>query len=209
MYIPKHFEQTDKAACHDLIEKFAFGTLISQVNGSPYATHLPFILNRDQGEFGTLLGHVAKANPHWQTFTDGSESLAIFQGPHAYVSPRWYAPPAPAVPTWNYAVVHAYGPPRLIEGTDAIDEILARLTAREESGAKQPWTMDSVDKKFLDGMRRGIATFEIPITRLQGKWKLNQNRPAADRQQVIAALRESDSQDANALAELMRQMDSN
>lgn len=207
MYIPKHFEQADLPACHDLIEMFSFGTLISQADGVPYATHLPFLLNRDQGEFGALLGHVALANPHWRAFTDGaSDSLAIFQGPHGYISPSWYVN-GPAVPSWNYVVVHAYGAPRLIDDPDAVEQLLGRLTAREEAGAQQPWTMDSVDKKFLAGMQRGIAAFEIPITRLQGKWKLSQNRKTEDRQGVITALRAQGGDGNEALAGMMAETD--
>lgn len=203
MYIPKHFEQADLATCHDLIERYSFATLISQVDEAPYATHLPFLLNRDRGKFGALSGHVALANPHWRAFTSGApDSLAIFQGPHGYVSPRWYVN-GPAVPSWNYVVVHAYGAPRLIEDPDAIEQMLARLTAREEAGADQPWTMQSVDKKFLAGMRRGIAAFEIPISRLQGKWKLSQNRKPEDRQGVIKALRALPGQDTDTLADFM------
>ncbi len=206
MYIPKHFEQTDLAACHDLIERYSFGTLISVIDGMPYATHVPFLLNRAQGNKGALLGHVALANPHWQAFSeDAADSLVIFQGPHGYVSPRWYVN-APAVPSWNYVVVHAYGSPRLIKDADAIEEVLTRLTLKEETGAKQPWTMDGVDKMFLAGMRRGIATFEIPITRLEGKWKLSQNRKAEDRKGVIDALRSRGEID---LADLMAKAEVN
>lgn len=203
MYIPKYFEQAELSVCHDLIEKYAFGILISHIDGVPYATHLPFLLDRDGGGNGTLLGHMALANPHWRAFGDGAaDSLVIFQGPHGYVSPRWYVN-GPVVPSWNYVVVHAYGAPKPIEDPDAIEQMLVRLTAREEAGAQQPWCMDSVDEKFLRGMKRGIAAFEIPLARLEGKWKLSQNRAYADREKVIAALRESGAPDSAALADLM------
>ncbi len=111
MYIPKHFEQTDIAACHNAIERYSFGTLISVIDGAPFATHIPFLLNPTQGDKGTLLGHVALANPHWRAFSEeAAHSLVIFQGPHGYVSPRWYVN-APAVPSWNYVAIHAYGSP--------------------------------------------------------------------------------------------------
>src|SRR5262245_59726970 len=129
MYIPTAFRAKDRAALYDLIERHGFGTLVTIVDGSPFATHLPLVLDRTRD---VLLGHVARANPHWHTMNGPSEALVIFQGPHAYVSPSWYTT-APAVPTWNYAAVHVYGVPRLLDEAGLID-LLGRLVDQYESG---------------------------------------------------------------------------
>src|SRR5206468_2683175 len=135
---------------------------------------------------GTLLSHMARANDQWQDFARGAEALVIFQGHHTYISPSWYEI-HPSVPTWNYMVVHAYGTPRLITDDDRIRAALRELVATHESAFDEPWPMDLPDD-YLRKMLRGIVAFEIPITRLEGKFKLSQNRSERDRQLVIAAL---------------------
>jgi transcriptional regulator len=174
---------------HDLIDAFGFGTLISAGADGPVATHLPFLIDRNRGPNGTLVCHMARANPHWRTLGSGP-SLAVFLGPHGYVSPSWYAA-SPAVPTWNYAAVHAYGAPRLVEDSEGLRDIVMRLTARHEAGRLPSWSVESLPPAFMANMMRGIVGIEIEIARLEGKRKLSQNRAAADREGVVAALNAS------------------
>jgi transcriptional regulator len=195
MYIPTAFRADDRAALYDLIERHGFGTLVTVLDGVPFATHLPFLLDRDRG---VLLGHVARANPHARALA-GAEALVIFQGPHAYVSPSWYAT-APAVPTWNYAAVHVYGTAGLLD-EPRLTDLLERLVGQYESGRERPWTMD-LPADYLQKMLRGIVGFEVPLDRVEGKFKLSQNRPAEDRAGVIAALSAGGAEE-RALAEFM------
>jgi len=205
MYIPPAFKQSDLAACHGLIEANGFGALVSPGAraSAPNATHLPFLLDRTRGTSGTFMGHMARANPHCEGL--GAEALVIFQGPHAYVSPSWYEA-SPAVPTWNYLAVHAYGTPRIIDDPARVRATLARLTEVHEAGRSAPWKFESLPSDFLDEMARGIVAFDIPIARLEGKWKLSQNRSTADRKGVIQGLRAEGDPMSLAVAEKMAQM---
>lgn len=200
MYVPPAFEQSDLAACHGLIQANGFAILVtsSAEATAPMATHLPFLLDRTRGPKGTLIGHMARANPHRELL--GAEALVIFQGPHAYVSPSWYED-APAVPTWNYIAVHAHGRPEIIDDPADVRAVLARLVGVQEAGRSPPWQLDSLPGDFIDGMVRGIVAFKIPIARLDGKWKLSQNRSAADREGVIRALHAQGDPMAQAVAD--------
>jgi transcriptional regulator len=202
MYVPPHFAEDDPAILHDLIRDHSFGLLVSVVDGAPFATHLPFLLDAERGPHGTLVAHMARANPHWRAFADGGDSLVVFQGPHAYVTPSWYAP-GNNVPTWNYVAVHAYGVARVIDDPAATRAVPERLTALHESGFAEPWQLADQDPKFIDGMVRGIVAFELPVARLEGKAKLSQNKPPADRAAVAAALAACDRADDQALAAMM------
>jgi len=203
MYVPQHFDASERTWCHARIEAEPFGMLVGVDDaGAPFATHLPFLLDGDRGPLGTLLGHVARANPHWRLFAPGRPALAVFTGPHAYVSPALYAV-HPSVPTWNYVAVHAYGVPAVIEEPARLTALLRRLVATHEDGRPDPWRLESLPADYLAGMLRGIVAFEIPITRLEGKAKLSQNRPAGDRVRVRAALGASDDPLARAVAHLM------
>ncbi len=202
MYIPKDFAETDGARLAALIEGHGFALLVtSGPDGLPVASHLAFLYDRDRGENGTLLGHMARANPQWKRFRDDAEALVIFWGPHAYVSPSWYEA-QPSVPTWNYATVHAYGRPRLVEGGEALRALLARLVEENEAGFESPWRMD-LPKAYEDRMIQGIVGFEIEIGRLEGKFKLSQNRDATDRASVARQLRAGGDDDAAGIARLM------
>lgn len=203
MYVPKAFAEDDAAVRHDLIEANNFGLLVSTVDGAPLATHLPFLLDRERGARGTLVAHMARANPHWQGFAAGGEALAVFTGPHAYISPAWYAG-EPNVPTWNYAAVHAYGVPRLVEDPAAVAAMMERLVDVHEAGSGQPWRLASQPDDYRQAMIRGIVAFEIPVARLEGKSKLSQNKTAADRAGVVAALRDASDPQALALGLLMQ-----
>jgi transcriptional regulator len=203
MYVPAHFAERDPVRLHDFIARHSFGLLVSQADGAPFATHLPFLLDRDAGPHGTLIGHMARANPHWRTLA-GQTALVVFSGPHAYISPRWYEAEN-VVPTWNYTAVHAYGPVTLVEDRDGLLDIVQRSVSVYETGVLHPWTFD-VTGPFVDRLLAQIVGFRIPIERLEGKWKLNQNHPVERRTRVIRALREQGGDDAQAVAEMMHAM---
>jgi transcriptional regulator len=203
MYIPKAFREDDSRTLHAFMRKCSFATLVTQQNGVPFASHVPFILDAERGPHGTLLAHMARANPQWHDFDKAQEVLVIFQGPHAYISPSWYEVEL-SVPTWNYAVVHAYGLPHLIEDEKELYNLLKTLIQTHEANFEKPWTFQLPDD-YLQKMMRSIVGFEIQITRLEGKFKLSQNRTATERENVIAALQESS--DTKAVAELMRSVD--
>ena len=188
MYIPRHFAKDDRAALDALIRDYAFGLLITCDEGRPFATHIPFVFDAGAGENGTLLAHVSRANPHWRGFDGTREALAIFQGPHAYVSPSWYETKN-AVPTWNYTAVHAYGRPRAMTEKEQTVGVLRRLIAEHETKATGPWSMDGLPADYMDMMVKGIVAFEMPIDRLEGKFKLNQNKSEADRRGVARGLK--------------------
>jgi transcriptional regulator len=201
LYQPSAFNEQDTAALQALIEAHGFATLISPDAEDPPVSHLPLLLDRARGPFGTLIGHMARGNPHWQRLRVNPSALAIFHGPHAYVSPAWYAH-HPSVPTWNYAVVHAYANAQLSEDPTALEPLVRRLVEHHEAGRPQPWRM-ALPHEYMDGMLRGIVGFELRITRLTGKFKLSQNRPAGDAQRVAQAL-ERGSEVDRAVAQLMR-----
>lgn len=186
MYTPPHFAEPRLPVLHRWMRENSFATFVSVVDGVPFASHLPALLDHSRGEFGVLRAHMAKSNPHWQAFTDGADLLVIFQGPHAYISPSWYES-TKAVPTWNYTAVHAYGPARILAG-DEVLELLLDQVALYESNFETPWEASSQAPGYLEGMANGIVAFEVEITRIEGKGKLSQNRPQ-DRERVIAALR--------------------
>jgi transcriptional regulator len=201
MYVPPHFAETDPARLHDFIERHSFGLLVSEADGTPFATHLPFLLERDAGPHGALIGHLARANSQWRELAHQT-ALAVFSGPHAYVSPTWYEAEN-VVPTWNYVAVHAYGPVQLVEDPDELFDIVRRTVERYEGGRPRPWSLGQ-PSTFTDRMLAQIVGFRIPIERLEGKWKLSQNHPVERREKVIAALTEQGEESA-AVAELMRE----
>jgi len=203
MYIPKAFHVDDTAALHKLMREYSFATLVTQQDGIPLASHLPFLLDAERGTYGTLLGHMARGNSQWRTFKEDQESLVIFQGPHAYISPSWYEAEL-AVPTWNYAVVHAYGVPRLIEDKTVLYSLLQALVKTYEAGFEKPWAFESLPDEYVQKMMQGIVGFEIPIRRLEGKFKLNQNRPVSDQARVATVLSEHQDDLSEGVAALMK-----
>jgi transcriptional regulator len=202
MYIPQAFRETRLEVLHALIREHSFGTLVSTVNGELFATHLPFLLDASRGPNGTLRGHMARPNPHWQGFQAEAESLVIFQGPHAYISPSWYVSEQ-AVPTWNYTAVHAYGIPTIIADPPAVRALLDATVHTFEDGRDQPWSTAKVSEQYVANMARGIVAFEMPIDRIEGKRKLGQNRPAADIESAANGLRAHGDALDLAVAELM------
>lgn len=200
MYIPAAFHVTDPAKLFAFIEENSFGLLVSTVSGEPFATHLPFLLDRTAGPNGTLVGHMARANPHCREMAD-QEVLAVFSGPHAFISPTWYAAEN-VVPTWNYVAVHAYGRCRLVEDGEALTRILTDTVATYEPAMPAPWRIDT-STEFFTKLARQVVGFRIEIDRLEGKWKLNQNHPRERRERVMAALAESGDPQAREIARLM------
>jgi transcriptional regulator len=203
MYTPALFAETDPSRLHDFIEQHGFGLLVSQVDGLPFASHLPFLLERTAGPHGTLVGHMARANPQWSQAA-GQTVLALFTGPHHYVSPTWYEAEN-VVPTWNYTAVHAYGPIEIIQAEDALLEIVRRSVEVYEQGMPRPWSLDS-SSAFVKQRLAHVVGFRIPIERIEGKFKLNQNQPVERRRRVVRALEADGGEDARAVAALMRAM---
>ena len=201
MYIPPSFRVEDAAKIAAFIRNYSFATLITDDGRTPFASHLPMLYHAENGGHGSLLAHVARANPQWQHFASGREALAIFHGPHSYISPSWYRAEV-AVPTWNYAVVHAYGVPKIFNNHDRVVSLLRDTVTAYESAFERPWPGD-LPNEYRDKMIQGIVAFEIPITRIEGKFKLGQNRSEADTQGVFDALSRSTDADSRALAKLM------
>ncbi|HKQ23498.1 MAG TPA: FMN-binding negative transcriptional regulator [Burkholderiales bacterium] len=199
IHIPKHFAEDDLTRLQSLVHAHNFATLVSAHEGKIQVSHLPFLMD-DAGKM--LRAHMARANPQWQTFSPEREVVVIFHGPHHYVSPAWYAS-HPSVPTWNYAVVHAQGRPTLINDRKWLATLVRDLVTRHEAASPEPWKMD-LPADYQDKMLSGIVGFQIEITRLEGKFKLSQNRPGADRPMVIEELERLGSDDALGVAALMR-----
>ena len=202
MYVPRHFAVTDTDVLHDFIEAHSFATLVTAQGEQPVATRVPVILERTRGPHGILLGHLARANPQWRSFDGVRECLVMFDGPHAYVSPSWYKN-TPAVPTWNYAAVHVYGAPRAIHDLDALSSLVDRMVRTYESGMAEPWP-GVLPADFRASMLKAIVGFAIEIGRVEGKFKLGQNRPIEDRIGTIEQLEASSDPSARALAALTR-----
>ncbi len=205
VYLPPVFTEARPEVLIAHLERHDFALLVSQGPAGLTASHIPFLTERD-GEALHLLGHLARPNPQIADLARAGEVLTIFNGPHAYISPGWYAG-GPAVPTWNYADVHVYGTVRLVEDKAWLRRLLRRLTDRHEARNPTPWRMQDLPEPYLQGMLKGIIGVDIAVTRLEGKYKLSQNRPAADRPRVIAALETRGDADAAAIAELMRERD--
>ncbi|MBX9756761.1 MAG: FMN-binding negative transcriptional regulator [Pseudomonadaceae bacterium] len=206
MYIPAAFQQHDLAQLHGLIRQQPLASLISHSAAGLQASHLPLWLAADEGEFGTLYGHFARANPQWQELAAGTEVLAIFTGAEGYISPSWYPSKAEhgkAVPTWDYQSVHAYGQIEVFEDAERLLQLLGRLTAQHENRQSQPWAITDAPRAYIDKMLRAIVGFSLPIQRLEGQWKLSQNRSTADRAGVRQALSASPQAADRALAEQM------
>jgi transcriptional regulator len=201
IYLPSYFQETRKEIIHPFIEDFNFATMISPQQNGLKISHLPFILDRIKGPNGTLIAHMAKANRQWQCFDSDSETIVIFQGPHAYISPRWYATMQDNVPTWNYAVVHAYGHARKITGEPEAYDVMQRLVHHHDP----EWKLD-LSKKDRQEMLNEIVVFEIEVSRFEAKFKLSQNRTAADQVSVLEALSLSELQVERQAGDLMNRL---
>ena len=207
MYVPKHFEEPDRSVLHGLIRAHPLGTWVTQGDGELIANHLPFLLDPARGPNGTLLGHVARSNRVWRSLSTAVASVVVFQGPEAYVTPSWYPSKSVSgevVPTWNYAVVHAHGIPRVIQEGDWLLDLVTRLTDVHESGRALPWKVADAPRDFVDRLIRAIVGIEIPVERLVGKWKVSQNRPESDRLGVATGLLARDGDRSDEMASLLR-----
>lgn len=191
MYLPASFRQEDLAELHLQMRQSRLATLVCQGADGLVASHLPLLLETGEGEYGTLYGHFAKANPQWRALADGAEALVVFNGPDAYVSPAWYAAKAEhgkVVPTWNYIAVHAYGQAEVFDDAERLLQLVGRLSDQHETGRPQPWALSDAPRDYIDAMLRAIVGFALPIRRIEGKWKLGQNRSQADQAGVREGL---------------------
>ncbi|MBC8138795.1 MAG: FMN-binding negative transcriptional regulator [Fibrella sp.] len=206
MYIPKHFEETRIEVLHQMIQEYPLATLVTQSATGLVANHIPLHLSPDPAPFGSLIGHVAWANP---LYTDGKpdgEVLAIFQGPDAYITPSWYATKqehGKVVPTWNYAVVHAHATIRFIEDPTWILAHLEGLTAHNEQSFAEPWAVSDAPQEYVGKLMRAIVGIELTITRIVGKWKVSQNQPPANQSGVVDGLRQRATPNAGPMADLV------
>lgn len=210
MYRPAAFRQDDLATLHAQIDASGLAVLTSAGEQGLQASHLPLLLEPGEGEFGTLYGHFARANPHWRDLASGAEALVVFSGPDAYIHPGWY--PAKAehgkvVPTWNYIAVHAWGQAKVFDEPERLLQLVSRLSDRHERQQARPWATSDAPGEYLEAMLRAIVGFALPIRRLEGKWKLGQNRSAADQAGVRAGLSASPNARNQELAARMLTLD--
>jgi transcriptional regulator len=193
MYLPKHFEETRPERLHGFMSAYPLGLLITQGTGGVVANPIPFMLLPQQGAQGTLIGHVARANPVWKQAAGAHDALVVFQGPQGYVSPGWYASKpehGKVVPTWNYSTVQARGPLVVHDTVEAVRAVVHTLTTHHEAAQAQPWAMQDAPADYIDQMLRAIVMIEVPVSHLVGKFKLSQNRSTPDREGVEAGLEE-------------------
>lgn len=201
LYNPAHFVADDRDALREVIRQYPFATLITPHADEPTISHVPLLHVEDGSEHGVLIGHTARANPHVARAAT-VESIAVFHGPHAYVSPSWYGEPSKMVPTWNYVVVHALGTLQPVADLAGAEDVLDALVERFESRRDAPWSFAMAEPQ-RGAMLKAIAAFRMPIRTLTGKFKLSQNRTAADRERLASALRNEGYPEATATAEWM------
>ena len=205
MYLPDHFRVEDVPEMHALMRARPFATLASAGPAGLYASHLPTVL-KDEGSYGVIECHLARANPHCRDLAEGNEALMIFQGAEGYITPNWYPSKAvhqKAVPTWNYAVVHATGRPEVVKDKAWLLRHVGELTDQQERTEAKPWALSDAPDSYTDVMLRGIVGFRFSITRLEGKWKMSQNREAEDREGVVQGLNARATGDDLEMAELV------
>lgn len=206
MYLPPHFQEDRPEVLRALIAEFPLAALVTLGPDGLAANHVPLLYDPEPGPLGTLRGHLARGNPQWRSFQEDVEALAIFQGPQAYVSPNWYPTKQETgrvVPTWNYAVVHAYGRLSVYSDPDRLRTFLDELTAQHEAGQPKPWTPADAPAEYIQGLLQGIVGIDIAITRLEGKWKVSQNQPEANRTGAAAGL---EAIGESAMASLIRKL---
>jgi transcriptional regulator len=206
MYQPPHHREDRLEIQHALIRAHPLGTLVTLGSGGLVANALPFVLDAAAGSLGTLKVHLARANSQWRDFDPAVEALVVFQGVEGYITPSWYPTKretGKVVPTWNYVVVQARGPMRIVEDRAWLAEQIAALTAAHEAGRAAPWSVDDAPPPFVEAQLKGIVGIEIPIGRIEGKWKMSQNRPEADRAGVVKGLRATGDATSLAMADLV------
>jgi len=193
MYLPPQFKEEDVPTLHEAIRQARVASFVTLGASGIVASHIPMLVDPAPGPFGTLRGHIARANPQWRDVVAGSEALAIFLGPNAYVTPSYYATKretGKVVPTWNYVAIHAYGTAEFIDDPEWLRTLVTELTRTHEAGRAAPWAVSDAPPDFVAGMLRSIVGIKLPIARLEGKWKMSQNRPAVDRPGIVAGLAE-------------------
>jgi transcriptional regulator len=200
VYVPPLFKEDRIAVLHDAIRRTGLATLVTLSQDGLIASHVPMLLDAEPAPYGTIVGHLARPNP--QARGAIGEALAIFQGPEAYITPSWYATKratGKVVPTWNYVAIHAYGTVEFFDDRERLRDVVTRLTERQETPRAEPWAVTDAPADFTQGMLNGIVGFALPIARLEGKWKMSQNRPAEDRAGVIAGLEAEGQEDVAGL----------
>jgi transcriptional regulator len=212
MYVPKHFEESRVDVLHDLIIAHPFSTLVTMSSVGINANHIPLHLIQEAGQYGTLQGHVARANPVWSDLVNDVEALVIFQGPNGYITPSWYPTKqehGKVVPTWNYVTVHAYGKLRVIDDPIWVKNQLESLTTQQEASFEKPWAISDAPVEFTDKMIGAIVGIEILITKLIGKWKVSQNQPALNQAGVVQGLKSLGKLEAAELAAVVEKAQKN
>lgn len=200
MYTPSSFKEENPDVLFDLIEEHNFGIIFSQHQDQPEATHLPFLVHRKKSEQGTLIAHFAKANKHWKKLDEAKDVLVVFQGPHSYISPAWYKNRA-EVPTWNYATVHVFGKPKVIEDPAELNKMVKELTHFHEDQENTGWKLDEVPEKDYNTDLKAIVGLEIEISKMEGKFKFNQNKSDKDQKSVISKMEDLGRED---ISEIMK-----
>ncbi|MDM0002625.1 FMN-binding negative transcriptional regulator [Variovorax sp. J22P240] len=206
MYVSKHHQLTNREAVFALMESHPLGAWVCQARGALVANHVPFLLDRSRGAFGTLIGHVSRANGVWRELRSDASSLVMFQRPQAYITPRWYPGKKEhgmVVPTWNYAVAHAHGVARAVEERSWLLDMLNRLTDAHEVGQQAPWRLSDAPASYVDKLLGAIVGIEIPIERLEGKLKASQDEAMQDRRGTVAALQQSPREEERVMANLV------
>jgi len=205
MYLPPLFREDRLDVQHDLIRAHPLGLLICAGPSGLVANPIPFLIENDGSAFGTLRAHLARANPQLRDLAAADECLVVFQGPQRYITPSWYLTKqetGKVVPTWNYATVHVWGRPRVIDDPDWLRQQITDLTDTHEHPRAEPWAVTDAPESFIQAQMKGIVGLEIPIARIEGKWKMSQNRPEADRLGVYAGLR-AEGEEASGVAALV------
>ena len=206
MYVPRAFAVDDIQILHQQMQASPLPVLVTHASQGLHASHVPLLLDPDEGPYGTLYGHLARANPHGKALAQGTETLVIFAGEQAYISPSFYPSKAEhgkTVPTWNYLAVHAYGTAEVFEDAERLLALVSRLSSKHEAGRPAPWAVSDAPGDYIDSMLKAIVGFRLPITRLEGKRKLSQNRDAADQAGVRQGLLANSNPQDHALAHLM------
>jgi transcriptional regulator len=211
MYLPAHFAESRTEVLHRLIGDYGLGTLVTLSAGALEANHIPFEIDPEPAPYGTLRAHVARSNPVWREFAKEVYALVVFQGAQAYISPNWYPSKQESgqvVPTYNYMVVHASGPLKIVDDATWLRALVGRLTDRYEASQAAPWKIDDAPDAYIEKMLGAIVGIEIPINKLVGKWKTSQNRPTADRAGVVAGLRQQGGENAEVMAAVAQALQS-
>ncbi len=206
MYVPRHHEETRLDVLHHLIDSHPLASLITMGSSGLFASHLPMVLHREDAPNGVLRGHLSRANTQWRDFSPSVEALAIFAGPQHYITPNWYpekSETGKVVPTWNYAVVHAYGPLRIVEDPAWLLAHLNSLTTIHEAGSPAPWQVTDAPPGFIASVSQGIVGIELPLRRIEGKWKVSQNQSERTRAAVIKGLEDLNTPESLAMRDLV------